>query len=141
MTSPPVLVAIALFAVLVGATLPVLYQLYQTLKRARTLLDTAGPHLERTLDRVGQAAERLDQIGSRLEGPAEALRPVIEVATGVGRSISRSGVWLRTAASVGGALAPAVIAGVSALFSRAAGRQGSDEHRVGRESRRHGAGH
>jgi hypothetical protein len=139
MTSPAVLVAIALFAILVGAALPVLYQLYQTLKRARILLDTAGPHLERTLDQVGQAAERLDRIGSRLEGPAQALRPVLEVATKVGHSIGRSGVWLRTAASVGGAIAPAVIAGVSALFSRAGARRTSDEHWVGRESKGHGA--
>jgi hypothetical protein len=119
MTSPALLVAIALFAVLVGASLPVLYQLYQTLRRTRILLDTAGPHLERTLDQVGQAAERLDRVASRLEGPAEALRPVFSVATKVGHTIGRSGVWLRTAASVGGALAPAIITGVSALMSRA----------------------
>jgi len=118
MTSPALLAAIALFAILVGASLPVLYQLHQTLKRARILLDTAGPHLERTLDQVGLAAERLDRVAGRLEGPAEALRPVLQVATQAAHSIGRSGIWLRTAASVGGALAPTIIAGMSALMSR-----------------------
>jgi len=141
MTNPPLLVAVALFALLVGASLPVLYQLYRTLKRARLLLDRAGPHLERTLDQVGQAAQRLDQIGSRLEGPARALRPVIAAATTISESIGRSGTWLRTAASIGGALAPAVVAGVGAFFSRADERKRSDAPWVGPDGKGHGAGH
>jgi hypothetical protein len=141
MTSAPILVACALFAVLVGAALPVLYQLYQTLKRARAVLDTAGPHLEKTLDRVGQAAERLDRIGARLEGPAQSLGPVLAAATRVGDSIGGSGSWLRTAASIGGALAPAVIAGVSALFLKTELRSGSDGNQAGDDAREHAAGH
>jgi hypothetical protein len=117
-TSPSLLVVTALLALLVGAALPVLYQLYQALKRARTLIDTVGPRLERTLDQVGQAADRLDRIGSSLEMPARTLRPLLTAASSVGRSIGRSGGWLRTASSVGSALAPAVIAGVRAFFSK-----------------------
>jgi len=141
MTSPPLMVAIALFAILVGASLPVLYQLYQTLKRARALIDTAGPHLERTLDQMGQAADRLDRIGSRLEEPARALRPVLTAATTISDSIGRSGTWLRTAMSIGGALAPAVFAGVGAFFSRSEARTRSDESWVGPDGKGHGAGH
>jgi uncharacterized protein YoxC len=123
MTSPSLLAAIALLALLVGAALPVLYQLYQTLKRARAFLDTAGPQVERTLDQVGQAAHRLDRIGSHLEVPVQTLRPLLVTASNVGLSIARSGEWLRTASSVGGAVAPAVIAGVRALFARTAIRR------------------
>ena len=123
MTSPSLLAATALLALLVGAALPVLYQLYQTLKRARAFLDTAGPQVERTLDQVGQAAHRLDRIGSSFEGPVETLRPLLVTASRVGLSIARSGEWLRTASSVGGAVAPAVIAGVRALFARTAIRR------------------
>ena len=118
MTSPSLLVATVLLALLVGAALPVFYQLYQTLKRARAFLDTAGPQVERTLDQVGQAAHRLDRIGSSLEVPVQTLRPLLVTASNVGLSMARSGDWLRTAASVGGAVAPAVIAGVRAFFSR-----------------------
>jgi len=116
MTSPSLLVVTALLALLVGGALPVLYQLYQALKRTRILLDTAGPRLERTLDQVAQAADRLDRIGSSLEVPAQTLRPLLAAASSVGRSIGRSGGWLRTASSLGGAAAPAVIAGVRAFF-------------------------
>lgn len=133
MISPPLLLVIALFALLVGATLPVLYQGYQTLKRVRALLDTAGPSLETTLERVGRAAERLDRLGARLEGPVEALVPVLAAATRVGDTIGSPGSWLRTAASIGGALAPAVIAGVSALFLKTEIRSAA--------AREHAAGH
>ena len=141
MTSPSLLIATALLALLVGAALPVLYQLFQTLKRTRALLDTAGPHLERTLDRVGQAADRLDRIGSSLEVPAQTLGPLLETASKVGLSIGRSGEWLRTASSVGGAIAPALIAGARAFFSRADVRRRSHPHRVERESKGNGADH
>lgn len=141
MISPPILVAITLFAILVGATLPVLYQLYQTLKRARALLEAVGPHLERTLDQVGQAASRLDELGSRLEGPAQALRPVLDAAGTLGRSIERSGEWLRTAASISGAIAPAVIAGLGAFFSKKDTRPRSDTPWVVPTIREHGASH
>jgi hypothetical protein len=125
MTGPSLLVATALLALLVGAALPVLYQLYQTLKTARTLLDTAGPHLERALDQVGQAADRLDRIGSSLEVQAGKVRPLLEAASRVGLSIGRPVEWLRTASSVGSAVAPAVIAGVRALFFRTINRHTS----------------
>ena len=139
MTSPALVVATALLALFVGAALPVLYQLYQTLKRTRALLDTAGPHLERTLDQVGQAADRLDRIGSSLEAPAQTLGPLLEAASKVGLSIGRSGEWLRAASSVGSAVAPAVIAGVRAFFSRADVRRRSDDPWVDRESKGNGA--
>jgi uncharacterized protein YoxC len=123
MTSPSLLVATALLALLVGAALPVLYQLYQTLKRTRAFLDTAAPQVEKTLDQVGQAAQRLDRIGSSLETPVQTLTPLLVTASRVGMSIARSQDWLRTASSVGGAVAPAMIAGVRALFSRAVDRR------------------
>jgi hypothetical protein len=141
MTDPSLLAAIALLALLVGAALPVLYQLYQTLKRSRALLDTVGPHLERTLDQVGQAADRLDRIGSSLEAPAQTLGPLLEAATRVGLSIRSTGGWLRTASSVGSAIAPAVLAGVRAFFSRAEVRRKSDHHLVKREGKGNGADH
>jgi len=131
MTSPPILVAIALLALLVGAALPVFYQLYRTLRRARTFLETAGPRLERTLDQVGQAANRLDRIGSTFEAPAQTIGPLLKVASNVGLSIGRSGAWARTASSLGLALVPGVIAGVRAFFSRVDER-GASADRKGR---------
>jgi ABC-type transporter Mla subunit MlaD len=129
MTSPWPLGAAFLLAILIGAMLPVLYQLYQTLKTARAFLDTTGPQLRRALDQVGQAANRVDRIGAGLEAPMQTLKPLLESASSVGQSIGRSGAWLGTAASIGGALAPALIAGVSALFTRPRVRRRTDEQR------------
>ena len=116
MTSPAPLLAVALLALLVGAAIPVLYQLYQILKRARALIDSAGPRLERALDQVGQAAGRVDAIGSTLEAQVQAFRPLFEAASRVRDAIGRTGHWLGTAMTVGGALGPAVLAGVRAFF-------------------------
>ena len=117
MTSPALLLAVVLLAFLVGAAIPVLYQLYQLLRRARALLDTAGPRLERAFDQVGQAADRINGIGSTLEAQAQTLMPLLETASKWGHRIHRSGQWLGRAATVGGAVGPAVIAGVRAFFS------------------------
>jgi hypothetical protein len=123
MTSASFLIVATLLTILVGAALPVLYQLYRTLKQTRALLDSAGPHFERTLDQVGSTAERFDWIGERLEGPAQALGPLFEMAAKGGHSIGHSEEWPRMPAPPGGARAPAIIAGVSALLSGSGVRQ------------------
>jgi hypothetical protein len=134
MTISAPLLAVVLLALLVGAAIPVLYQMYQVLRRARAALDTAGPRLERTLDQVGQAASRLDRIGSALETQAQTLKPLFEAASMLRRSIDRSGKWLGTAMTLGGAAGPAVIAGVRAFFSGAEDRQNTDGHSAHRTS-------
>jgi len=126
MTGSAPLLAVALLALLVGATLPVLYQLYQLLRRARTVLDTAGPRLEKAMDQVGQAADRLNGIGSILEAQAHALEPIIELASKLGHSLDRTGHWLRTAMAVG----PAVVAGARAFFSRAHDEPRTDDRQL-----------
>ena len=135
MTSPAPLLAVVLLALLVGAAIPVLYQLYRTLSRARALLDTAGPRLEKAFDQVGQAADRLNGIGSSLEAQAQTLKPLIGAVSTLGHSIGRSGEWLRTAMSVGGAVGPAVIAGVRAFFSGTDDRPESESHPAHRSHR------
>ena len=117
MTGPALLV-VALFAILVGATIPVLYQLHQVLRRARAVLDSAGPRLDRALDGLGQAADRLNGIGSTLETGVNAIRPLVTAASTLGHVLDRSGRWLWAAAAVGGSVGPAVMAGVRAFFSR-----------------------
>lgn len=138
MTSPAPLLAVVLLALLIGAAIPVLYQLYQILRRARALLDTAGPRLERTLDQVGQAADRLNGIGSTLEAQAQTLRPFLQAASRLGRLIDHSGEWLGSAMTVGGAVGPAVVAGVRAFFSGTHDRPRTDGHPVRRSSKGNG---
>jgi len=138
MTSPAPLLAVVLLALLVGAAIPVLYQLFQTLRRARAVLDTAGPRLERTLDQVGQAADRLDGIGAALEAQAQTFRPLFVAASRLGYSIDRSGQWWGTAMTVGRAVGPAVMAGVRAFFSGTNDRRRPGSHPVHRSSKGNG---
>lgn len=101
------LAAVFLLLVLVGAALPALIQLFLTLKRARVLLETAGPRLERTLLHMSEAVERLDSIGSTLETRARA---VDEPPRGAAAE------WLKRAAVFGSAFAPAAVAGVKSMM-------------------------
>ena len=111
-------IAVVLLALLVGAAIPVLYQLYRTLKRARVFLDTAEPRLTRMLHDVGQAADRLNRVGATFESQTQTLAPLLETGFKVVHSIQKSRELLRTATAVGGAVGPAVMAGARALFSR-----------------------
>ncbi|HET9480577.1 MAG TPA: DUF948 domain-containing protein [Candidatus Polarisedimenticolia bacterium] len=111
------MIAVGLFAILVAAAIPVLYQLHRTLKNARAVLESAGPRLEKAIEQVGQAADRLNEVGQTLQEQAQALRPLLNAVSGVGRSIDRTWKWLGAAMSFGGAIGPAVIAGVHALYS------------------------
>jgi len=126
MTSSAPFLAVALLAVLVGAALPVMYQLYKLLRRAHSVLDAAGPRLEKTLDQVGQAADRLNGIGTILETQARALEPLIEAASRMGHSLDRTGHRLRTAMAVW----PAVVAGARAFFSGVDDEQQTDDRQL-----------
>jgi len=115
MTISAPMLAVFLLAILAGVSIPVLYQLYMFVRRARVLLETTGPRLEQALVQVGQATERLNGIASSIEAQIHLLRPALE-------AVSRSGRWLGSAMSFGGAIAPAVVAGARALFSGNAGQ-------------------
>ena len=134
------LLAVVLLAFLVGAAIPVLYQLYRTLRRARALLDTAGPRFERTLDQVGRAADHLNGLGSTFEAQAQLLKPLSEAASKLSHSIGRTGGWLATGMTIVGAIGPSVVAGVRAFFSGADDRPPTDGPPVHRSDKGNGPG-
>jgi hypothetical protein len=82
---------VVLFAVLVGACIPVLYQAAATLRAARRTLETSGPRLERALESTAAAVAKLDAVAAQLQGA------------------------VRVAAAVGAAVGPAVGAAVRAF--------------------------
>jgi len=124
------IVAAVLLAVLVGAVVPVLLQLRRTLRSAESVLNSAGPRIDRTLDEVGEAAARINRLGKSLEKDAEGLGVFTDAAAGLGRSLKQAQESLRMMTAVGAAVGPAIAAGLRALFA--------PEHR--RESRSHEAG-
>jgi len=120
MTTAAFVVSAMVLALLAGASFVVLYQMYHVLKKARALLDDAGPRLVRALDHVSQAADDISGFGSTLEAEAQMLKPLFETASSVGRSIDRSGKWLMRASTLGAALGPALLSGLRSLFHRPA---------------------
>jgi hypothetical protein len=135
MISQAPLLVVVLLALLVGAAIPVLYQLYQVLRRARAVLDSAGPCFERAMDQVGQAADRLNGICATLEAQSQALRPLLEASSRLGHSIDRSRRWLGTGMTLGSAIGPAVMAGVRTFFSRTGEQRRNDRHPLHRSNK------
>ena len=110
-------VGLVLLAILVGAGIPALVQLRRTLRSAQTFLDSTGQRLDRTLDEVTDAAARINRLGKSLEEDAEGLRVFTDAAAGLGRSLKQAQESIRLVTVVGGAVGPALVAGLRALFS------------------------
>jgi uncharacterized protein YoxC len=134
------LFTVVLVAILVGAILPVLYQAVQTLKSVRTFVDSTGPRINEAMKEVTDAAARLNGIASALEEEGRRLKPVVDSAANIGRTIATLGESVRSAGTVLGALTPAFIAGVRAYFNRndddedAPGGDGSGDAENGRRA-------
>jgi len=108
------LALVVLFAVLVGASIPVLYQAAATLRAARRTFEASGPRLERALDATAAAAAKLDAVASQL-AEGKRLEQALEAVGSVGRAAAQLQDAVRVAAAVGAAVGPAVGAAVKAF--------------------------
>lgn len=112
------LIIVLLVAVLVGAVIPVFYQVIQTLKSVRAFVDTTGPRIEEAMREVTTAAARLNRIATTLEDEGRRLKPIVDSAAGIGETLSSLSRSVRSAGSILGALTPAFVAGLRAFFAR-----------------------
>ena len=112
------IIIVVLIGILVGAILPVLYQAARTLKSVRAFVDSSGPRINDAMKELTVMAARLNVIASTLEEEGRRLKPVVDSAANIGRTISSLGESVRSAGSVLGALAPAFVAGMRAFFTR-----------------------
>jgi hypothetical protein len=103
-TETTYVVAVTLLAVLVGALLPVLYQLMQTLRSTRRVL-------------------------TQMESHAKELKPAVEAASEIGTSVKQMRSSLKTTASVASTLVPYLVTLLRALRSEA---DEGDEARPGK---------
>lgn len=85
---------VALLCIVAGTLLPVFFQLRSTLRKIEHVLTTAAPRLDRSLEEISAAANRIDRVGAAVEKFASSLS---------------------VAASIGAALGPAVAAAVQAF--------------------------
>ena|SRR5882762_4388297 len=112
------ILVVVLVAILVGAILPVLYHAVQTLRSVRAFVDNTGPRINEAMTEVTKAAARTNAIAATLEEECRRLKPVVDSAAGIGRTLSSLGESVRSAGSIFGAVAPAIIAAMRAFFSR-----------------------
>lgn len=110
-----IIVGVVLLAVLVGAALPVLFQLYSTLRLTRGLFERLGPKLDGTLSEVREASQRMNRIGSELEASARRAKVLLDVAGDLGEAMRGLRESLKVASALTGALGPALAAAVRAL--------------------------
>jgi uncharacterized protein YoxC len=111
-------VAVILFAVFVGMTIPVLFQLALTLRSARSVLDSSGKKLDRALDEITTATQRVNRVGAGLEDSVQKVREVVDTVASLGDSVTSLRDSIRTAATIGNAVGPAVAAAVRAFMDR-----------------------
>lgn len=117
-----VTVGLILFAVLVGAAIPVLYQAAQTLKSARQQIDALGPQVERALGEITRATEKVNRLADTVETQTGRLKPIVDEVVGIGKTVTSVRQALNRTSSVLTAVGPALAAGFQAFTSLRRGR-------------------
>jgi len=100
---------VAVVALLVGALLPVLFQLVLTLRAVRAAAERTGP----ALAAVTATAERLERLTARIEEGGR-VEHALEAIDALSRTVGKLQDTARMASVVAGAVVPAVAAAVQA---------------------------
>ena len=109
-------IALLIFAsMLVGAVLPLLFQVRATLKSAQTLMDMAAPKLSRTLDEVLATTSELRQVAAGLVASRPQVQEFMAAVAGLTTTMNQLQATVRTASAVGAAVGPAVAAAIQAF--------------------------
>jgi len=108
---------VALLALLVGAAIPVLVQLRQTMKTAQLFLESTGKRLDRVLDEASEATGRINRIGTEIERGAQHLKAFIDLTADLGRLAGKLRDTVQTMAAVASALGPSFAAAAHAFWS------------------------
>jgi hypothetical protein len=112
------IVGIVLLAVLTGVAIPVLFQLYSTLRVTRRLVQRLGPKLDGTLTEVREASQRMNRLGAELEASARRAKLLMDLAGDLGEAMRGLRDSLKIASALSQSLGPALAAAVRALTER-----------------------
>jgi hypothetical protein len=104
---------VVLVAVLVGALLPLLVQLYGTLHTMRTVVEKSARDVEAALVGIHRTADRLDRLGAALEKDGK-MAEIVEGAASAAQLMKQLHGTLQVAGPVAAAVVPAVMAAVRA---------------------------
>jgi phosphopantothenate synthetase len=104
---------VVLAAVLVGALLPLIAQLYGTLHTLRAVVDKSAKDVEAAVVAIHRTAERVDRLGSALEKDGK-LTEIVDGAASVAQMLNQMRGTMQIAGTVSAAVVPAVAAAVKA---------------------------
>lgn len=118
------IVGIALLAVLVGAGLPAIYQLNQTLRTSRKLMENLDSSVKPTLKELEEATARLNRIGGALEESIPRVKELLDAVGGLGKTINDFRSSVHSAASLGATIAPVVASAIRAFRGSCGSEEG-----------------
>jgi len=104
---------VVLVAVLVGALIPLIVQLYGTLHALRTVVEKSAKEVEAGMQSIHRTADRLDRLGAALEKDGK-MAEIVEGATSAARMMNQLRGTMQIAGPVAAAVVPAVAAAVRA---------------------------
>ena len=104
---------VVLAAVLVGALLPLIAQLYGTLRTLRTVVEKSAKDVEAAVVAIHRTSERVDRLGSALEKDGK-LTEIVDGAASLAQMLNQMRGTMQIAGTVSAAVVPAVAAAVRA---------------------------
>lgn len=104
---------VVLAAVLVGALLPLIAQLYGTMRTLRAVVEKNAKDVEAAVVAIHRTAERVDRLGSALEKDGK-LTEIVDGAASVAQMLNQVRGTMQIAGTVSAAIVPAVVAAVKA---------------------------
>jgi phosphoribosylcarboxyaminoimidazole (NCAIR) mutase len=104
---------VVLAAVMVGALLPLVVQLYGTLHTLRTVIDKSAKDVEAAMVSIHRTADRLDRLGSALEKDGK-IDDIVAGVTSAAQMVNQMRGTLQMASTVSAAVVPAMTAAVRA---------------------------
>lgn len=104
---------VVLVAVLVGALIPLVVQLYGTVQTLRKVAEKSAKDVESALAGIHRTADRLDRLGAALEKDGK-MEAIIEGATSAAQMVNQLRSTMQIAGPVAAAVVPAAMAAVRA---------------------------
>jgi hypothetical protein len=102
---------VVLVAVLVGALLPLIVQLYGTLHTLRAVVEKSAKDVEAGVQSIHRTADRIDRLGAALEKDGK-MAVIIEGATSAAQMVNQLRGTMQVAGPIAAAVVPAVVAAV-----------------------------
>ena len=129
------IVGVVLVAVLVGASLPVLLELFRTLREARRVLRNLDAGLQPAIRELEGAARHARRMGDALEPHLDAVAEAVGSLASVARPLREIRARLVSLANLLAALVPALVAALRAYRAASGDRDGSETTGADVESR------